>query len=215
MELRPWTERDVARLCGPLAPAELYERVYARADLLLITSSWETGPIVAWEAAMAGLGVVTSDFLGRGLEGALVADRSAWVYPVGDAEAAAAALAQASDPAARATRQAALRAVVAERYTVEIATGAWSGALASTLSGAPGPMRRPGDDVAPAGRLDRLLGVHWGESLRAALGARGEPSGPGDEWPHAYGRRDDPEFLRLAGQLDGATADFRATESAR
>lgn len=201
-ELRPWTDRGAARLFGPLAPAELHERVYAHADLLLITSCWETGPIVAWEAAMAGLAVVTSDFLGRGLEGALAGGRSVWVYPIGDTEEAARALARAADPRERAVRVSALRAAVAERYSIEMAASLWSEALRAVLADVAGAARRVEEMVPPAGRLDRWLGVRRGESLRSALGARSRPAGPGDEWPHAYGLREDPEFARLAARLD-------------
>src|SRR5690606_34915092 len=74
-------------------PAEtLRSQIYPAADALLITSSWETGPIVAWEAMAHSLCVVSSRYIGSGREGALMQDENALLFEIGDTEAAAAAL---------------------------------------------------------------------------------------------------------------------------
>jgi glycosyltransferase involved in cell wall biosynthesis len=52
--------RGRVRFLGTLAGADLFSQVYGSADALLITSHWETGPIVAWEAMANGVAVVTS-----------------------------------------------------------------------------------------------------------------------------------------------------------
>ena len=57
------------RFLGALAGNDLIEQVYSRVDALLITSLWETGPIVAWEAMANRVAVVTSAYIGSGLEG--------------------------------------------------------------------------------------------------------------------------------------------------
>ena len=48
-------------MLGHVPADELPEKAYSRIDVLLITSSWETGPIVAWEAMAHGVAVLTSE----------------------------------------------------------------------------------------------------------------------------------------------------------
>ena len=56
---------------GRLSPTEMRDKLYARANTLLMPSFWETGPIVNWEAMAAGVVVVSSRYVGSGLEGSL------------------------------------------------------------------------------------------------------------------------------------------------
>ena len=77
------------RFLGTLAGNDLVEQVYSRVDALLITSLWETGPIVAWEAMAHGAVVVTSAYIGSGLEGSLEPGDNCLMFPIGDAVAAA------------------------------------------------------------------------------------------------------------------------------
>lgn len=204
--LERWTARGVVRFAGLLGPEELRDSLYRCSDVLLVTSTWETGPIVAWEAAASGLGVVTSDFLGRVQEAALVAGRTAWVFPVGNAERAASELASSRSAAERAARAGALRDVVRERYSLGTAVDAWAAGLSATLELAPRQSAGWRERSPAAGRLDRILGVRRGERARAFLGIRHPQAAPGDEWPHAYGDADDPEFFRLAREMESAPA---------
>ena len=77
------------RFLGTLAGNDLTEQVYSRVDALLITSLWETGPIVAWEAMANRVAVVTSAYIGSGLEGSLKPGDNCLMFPIGDAVAAA------------------------------------------------------------------------------------------------------------------------------
>ncbi|MFM6133652.1 MAG: glycosyltransferase family 4 protein, partial [Sphaerospermopsis kisseleviana] len=59
---------------GQLKENELINQVYQESDVLIMPSSWETGPIVIWEAMAWGVAVVSSRYVGSGLEGALKND---------------------------------------------------------------------------------------------------------------------------------------------
>jgi glycosyltransferase involved in cell wall biosynthesis len=196
------TERGQVRWAGFMKPEEVGCRALATCDLLLVTSAWETGPIVAWEAAVAGLGVVSSDFLGRRLEGALVEGETAWIYPVGDASLAARALEFASDPTERARRSMALLSAVSQRYSLESSAAAWAAALGRIVSEPPATGFPSDTHPREAGRLDRLLGARYGESVRRLLGVRHPQATAGAEWPHAYGEIEPGEFAELSRRLD-------------
>src|SRR6516225_7448142 len=86
-ELKSNVERGTVQFLGALSSKEV-DKLYGIIDTLLITSKWETGPIVAWEAMARGVLVVTSAFIGSGLEGNLRHGENCLVYPVGNAAAA-------------------------------------------------------------------------------------------------------------------------------
>jgi glycosyltransferase involved in cell wall biosynthesis len=52
---------DQFTFLGFVSPSQLKDRLYKRIDALLLTSCWETGPIVIWEAMAAGTPIVTSE----------------------------------------------------------------------------------------------------------------------------------------------------------
>src|SRR5262249_27677972 len=68
---------------------ELNHEFYPQIDALIITSDWETGPIVAWEAMMHGVLVVTSRYRGLRREGVFHQGGNALIFPVGHPEEAA------------------------------------------------------------------------------------------------------------------------------
>jgi glycosyltransferase involved in cell wall biosynthesis len=94
--------REVRDLGDPTQAAiapRLAAEVYGHHHALVITSSWETGPIVAWQAMASGMAVVSSRYVGAGLEGALEHDATALLFPCGDTDAAAGELARLREPA--------------------------------------------------------------------------------------------------------------------
>ena len=196
------------RFLGSVAADRLADEVYSGADALLITSSWETGPIVAWEAMAAGVPVVTSAYIGSGLEGSLQHGETCLVFPIGAAAAAAACIARLHRSSAlRGKLAAGGRKLIEERYSCERSVAQWSAVL-SQIAAAPPITRVAGPsepEAASSGRLDRVLGVAWGETMRGALGRRFVAASAGSEWPHSYGTTplDDPDFWRLAAALDG------------
>ena len=73
---------------GRLSPFELKDRVYIKADTLLLTSLWETGPFVIWEAMRSGIAVVSTQYIGSGLEGALKHEKNSLLFPIGESKMA-------------------------------------------------------------------------------------------------------------------------------
>ena len=114
------------RFLGTLASIDLVEQVYSRVDALLITSLWETGPIIAWEAMANGVAVVTSAYIGSGLEGSLEPGDNCLMFPIGDAVAAADCLERLRDTGLRSRLLRGGLALVAHRYSTTASIEQWS-----------------------------------------------------------------------------------------
>lgn len=188
--------------------AELVRRqVYPRVDAVLVTSSWEAGPIVIWEAMASGAAVISSRYVGSGLEGALCHDHNALLFPVGDTDEAARQIARLwQDGALRARLLENGYRLVAERYSIAASVAAWDAGLREVLAAAPLPSAAEPPLPAVASRLDRWLGRRYGESVRGWLRFRCAAADPGGEWPHAYGKTPpgDAAFWKMAEELDRA-----------
>lgn len=204
-ELAPWIARGLVRCTGAIPRQELAERVYGAHDVLLITSQWETGPIVAWEAMAAGMAVVSSRYLGSGLEQALVHGVTAGLFPIGDGAAAAAELARLQAPGPRRTLARGGFELVQRRYSQAASLAAWTGALEAAAALEPLPAPAPPAPLPAAGSLDRALGARGGEWLRRRLGRRFVHREAGSEWPHSgHGGCDPTPLLARARRLDAA-----------
>ena len=188
---------------GMIAPEKMQELVYAHCDVLLVTSYWETGPIIIWEAMASGIPVVSSRYIGSGLEMGLIDGKNCLLYDIGDCVAAVAQLAKLREPGLRACLSAGGRGLVKTRYNRKLSIQAWDTAFQAILSL---PVRGavPLGFILPSGRLDRLLGVRKGEYIRRLLGISHTHAAAGGEWPHSYGPRkhDDSCFWQKAGQED-------------
>lgn len=212
-EERPALERSLApriaagtvRLLGHVDQQRLAEEIYGHHHALVITSAWETGPIVAWQAMASGMAVVSSRYVGSGLEGALEHDATALLFPCGDVAAAAAQLARLRQGALLQRLSRAGHALVAGRYSGSASLEAWRRALTQVMELPRLPEIPPEPDPAPAGRLDRWLGRRRGEDLRQLLGQRFRHSSAGSEWPHSGGEADgaaEEALLATAGRVD-------------
>ena len=201
--LAPFERAGRVRRLGEVPHERVRDAVYSGNDVLLVTSAWETGPIVAWEALAAGLAVVSARYLGSGREAALRHLDTALLFPVGDAPAAASALGRARDPELRRKLVAAGQAEVGSRYSTNASLDAWEGALLRLAALPPRSARARPEPIAPTGRLDRWLGPPRAESVRRLVRIAHRQRSPGDEWPHALaGAGDERAFLRLAAELD-------------
>ena len=191
-------DRRVAFL-GELAPERLRAELFRPGRALLLTSAWETGPIVAWEAMERGVVLVTSGYLGLRAEGALRDGENCRIFEVGDAQSAAAVLADLSTSAGE-RKSLALqgRRLVEERFSAAASIALWDRALrtaaALDLPASGGSAVPP---IPAAGRLDRWLGVAGADRARRLLRRPVAVRGPGDEWPHTF-------------SAPGAGADFEA-----
>ncbi len=182
-ELKSNTERGVVQFVGALSSKEV-EEFYATIHMLLITSQWETGPIVAWEAMAQGVLVVTSAYIGSGLEGNLRHGENCLIYPLGEVTAAVECIVAAQDVERRRRLTSAGIAFVRENMTQERSVACWSQCFTDIKSQ---PIRPPpieDTQCEPAGRLDRLLGTRLGETVRHVLHRKAVPAEPAHEWPH-------------------------------
>jgi len=202
--------RDRVEFLGVVPPAQMSARVYSQADALLLTSSWETGPLVIWEAMAHGVSVVSSTYLGSGREGALKDGDNCLLFPVGDAKGAAEALARlAREPGLAARLTTAAGGLIRERYSVATSVAAWDDALQRILMM---PRREPPGAMPampPQGRLDRMLGPHLAETLRALVRRRFQHGDAGGEWPHSHSPlapEDEAAFWALAARLESERA---------
>ncbi len=187
---------------GVLSPTELAFE-YRRHDALLITSVWETGPIVAWEAMSHGLPVITSRYVGCGLEGALVHGQNCLLFPVGDMPAAVDAVHTLASPGVAAQLRQAGFELIRKRYSQAASVGLWNDALHNILSLPALPKPRILLAPHPDGRLDKWLGRQRGEALRRILGVTYRHDDPGGEWPHAnQGHESEEMFLTKARAMD-------------
>lgn len=182
--LRPQIDKDCVKFLGSLDTAVLAKEVYAQADVLLLTSRWETGPLVAWEAMTAGLAVVCSRYVGSGLEGALKDGRNCLMFDIGDAEGAASRIAMLRDRDLREQLVRAGKQLVRDRYSMRKSGEAWAASFDAILTL---PLR----DIEPreipperAGRLDWAVGTSVAESIRRFFRIRFDHQSPGGEWPH-------------------------------
>ena len=201
--LTPWIQRGQVRFTGPIPRQRLQTEVYGRGRVLLITSSWETGPIVAWEAMAAGMAVVSSRYVGSGLENALVEGHTALLYPVGDAAAAARQLIRLSSGALLAELGSAGQNLVRSRYSREASLAAWMAAFASVQALPELPAAAAEPAPAAAGGLDRLLGPRPAQAIRHLLRRGFRHDEAGSEWPHSGHPASRPQaLLEWATRLD-------------
>jgi glycosyltransferase involved in cell wall biosynthesis len=202
--LAPWIGRGNVRLLGHVDQERLAAEIYGHHHALVITSSWETGPIVAWQAMASGMAVVSSRYVGAGLEGALEHDATALLFPCGDADRAAGELGRLRDPGLLERLSRAGHALVTGRYGRAASLAAWRRALDQVTALPPLPEAQGEPPPAPAGRLDRWLGPRRGEDLRRLLGLRFRHGSAGSEWPHSGG--DGADGASAAGTDDAAGA---------
>lgn len=174
------------KFAGPVTASEAYSH-YDSADALLITSLWETGPLVAWEAMVRNLPVVTSRYIGSGLEGSLKDGENCLMFDVGDAEAAASCLIRLKyNHALKDQLVIGGHELVQQCYTREASIRAWHQALETIFKKEPlAPCVEP--ELIKSGRLDHLFGARVGESVRRRLGVQYRHESAGGEWPHSYG----------------------------
>jgi glycosyltransferase involved in cell wall biosynthesis len=203
-ELRAGVENGTVHFFGSLNEDELSRKVYQQADALLITSSWETGPIVAWEAMAHGAAVVSSRYTGLKAEGSLRHLENCLLFPAGDTGEAIECLAALRDAELHRRLTEAGRALVERRYSREASIDAWSRSFAAILARPPLPPV-PGSTTPQAGgRLDRLLGVRLGENVRELCRRRPPMHEGGEVWPHSHSSAlaDNAAFLALAAKAD-------------
>jgi glycosyltransferase involved in cell wall biosynthesis len=204
-------EKQVAkqkvRFCGKLNKNSLYS-LYKDNDILLITSEWETGPIVAWEAISAGCTVVSSRYTGCKAEQTLVDQETALLFNISDTKDAALKILKLRDKGTREIIQSKSRQLVQERYSSKASLDAWELAFQQILGSTRQPKAEGIDEacVNPpnSGRLEKMIGLRGSELIRSLL-PKNKPKDAGCEWPHSLqGIYDQTKILNYARQIEDA-----------
>jgi glycosyltransferase involved in cell wall biosynthesis len=202
-ELGRYGERVAWR--GALSPERTHDELLRSGRVLVLTSRWELGPVVAWEAMARGLVVVAPRFVGSGLEGALRDGDTALLYAPGDIEEAASRIASLANEALRTGIATSARAEAARRYSRPVAAAAWDQLLTTTLATPERPVA-PAPASLPSGRLERWFGAALAESVRSLLGRRIAHADSGSEWPHTLGGGlTESEFFARLERIDRST----------
>ncbi len=193
---------------GSVPAQDMTAKVYRQADILINPSLWETGPIVVWEAMAHGLAVVSSRYVGSGREAALVDGVNCMLYDVGNIEHAVSSIAALADNSLRLRLISAGFDLLKLRYNQEASVFAWETAINRVLAQPPVPAFCA-NPQSSAGRLDRVLGVRFAESVRRVLRRKFEHDEPGGEWPHSYGARrfNEAQFWQEASQMDASVGE--------
>lgn len=195
-------QENAITFLGVLSPEEL-SLEYRKHDALIITSSWETGPIVAWEAMSHGLPVVSSRYVGSGLENALDDGSNSLMFPVGDMDSAVAAVTRLLSPGLHARLVTGGLDLVRTRYSQEQSIAQWAQAIRSIMELPLLNKHSASPRSIAGGRLDRVLGVATAERVRRGLGLAYPHSEAGGEWPHtSHPSVDEVAWMSNAGELD-------------
>ncbi len=171
---------------GNLSHQQLLEQAYQKADVLVLFSDWETGPIVIWEAMSQGMAIVSSQCSGYMSEGALIDDDNALLFPVGEPKAAAEAVMRLRDSELYHRLVCQAYQLVLQRYSREKSIEDWSEAMLSVIADIPAKpavMCRKG--WQKQGRIEQFLGHVLGHKVRTLLGKSALQNSPGAEWPHS------------------------------
>ncbi|WP_048437968.1 glycosyltransferase family 4 protein [Caenimonas sp. SL110] len=209
-DLQPTLEHELAdqvqggrvRFVGTLDPAQLHNDFYPSLDALLITSDWETGPLVAWEAMMHGAAVLTTAYRGLRSEGLLRHGDNALVFPIGQPETAATLLAHAHGQGLLTNIGRQGRITAHAELTLELMTTRWIAALQAIHSqpAKPAPAGFESHDISIAQWLHDLL--------RGALNRPLAGADAHEEWPrYSPGRTDPHDRAAFSARLDLLEAD--------
>ena len=203
-DLKPWIINGKAEITGVLDKEEL-DLFYSKNNILLITSQWETGPIVAWEAMAAGLVIVSSEYIGCGCEKALIHNETALLFPIGDLDEACRQIGRVTSAELRQRIAENGRELALKRYSAEASLAQWEFVFKEIMSQEP-KTREPHASSAyerPSGRLELLLGRSISEHLRSILPNRTNAGDPGSEWPHSIqGIHDQTKILKYAREIE-------------
>lgn len=203
-DISTWISAGKVNFHGFLGKEEL-GILYKSCHVLLITSEWETGPIVAWEAISCGLAVVSSSYTGLRAEETLINNKTALLFEVGDSTGAARQIARLKDEDLRQQLLFNAREIVIRKYSAEASLDAWEKALGEVNASEikyESLEEKLVLESRKAGRMEKYLGVAGSELLRGVVPRRSARSA-GDEWPHSLqGIRNQEWILEYAKNVE-------------
>ena len=197
---------------GVIANEDTGVQFFGNIDVLLMTSLCETGPVVIWEAWSYGVAVVSSQYLGSGLEQALFDEFNALLFPVGDVHTAADQLCRLSE------HDDLLKTLIENgyntlnsRYSSDASATQWELCLKRILQCDSKKYSELFDvHIQDTGKL-QVLGPFLSEWLRRILPKK-KVKDPGDEWPHSYSaNRFDEDYWQELRTLDTTTVTASET----
>ena len=171
---------------GILTTEELQKQVYTKADILLLTSHWETGPIVAWEAMSHGLTLVSSKYLGCLEEGSLIDGENCLLFDIGDINQAVNKIKFATDDKKRLKLSENAYELVNNKYSINNSILLWSECIKSVYLRKPKPYTKIVQANKDKGRLPFVIGQTLAERIRKLFGIKFKHNSAGGEWPHSY-----------------------------
>lgn len=171
---------------GILNTEELKKQVYNKADILLLTSHWETGPIVAWEAISHGLTLVSSKYLGYLEEGSLIDGENCLLFDIGDINQAVNKIKFATDVNKRLVLSGSAYELINNKYSVNNSILLWSKCIKSVYLRKPKPYTKIIQANKDKGRLSYVIGQTLAERIRKLFGIKFKHNSAGGEWPHSY-----------------------------
>ena len=184
------TKSDKVTYFGELLHSDLQPKIYDQCDVLLLTSHWETGPIVAWEAMSRGVVLVTSRYIGSQHEGSLFNQSNCLMFEAGDIEQAVAQLNEARNKTLRGSLSSNGYEMVTKNYSRKRSLEIWDDCFHRVM-GLPHKTPKSKIDVTrDEGRLTNLFGENLAESIRELSGQRFKNMDAGSEWPHSFGSDD-------------------------
>ena len=190
---------------GVLDSEKLTKEVYEVVDVLLLTSSWETGPIVAWEAMAHDVVLVTSKYLGSGMEGSLKHGKNCLMFEPGNIQEAVDCLIQAYNLTTRKMLVEEGKKLVQNKYSINASINAWNDCLEVVCQL---PFMNPVKHTIYGGRghsrLDKIFGYSAAEFIRKLIQKKFDHMDTGGEWPHSYGNihSDAGKFIEKIKEVD-------------
>jgi len=174
---------------GNLSHEELFEKGYSVADVLILLSDWETGPIVIWEAMAHGLAIVSSQYHGSVAEEALVHDTNSLLFPVGDVVSAAESVMRLNDYALRQRLISNAYDLVEKRYSREQSIDQWSRSMVNIKRDIHSKPAVPWRHAwQKKGMIERVFGHACGHKVRLLTGKYAFQNSAGSEWPHSLSK---------------------------
>lgn len=199
---------DEVSFLGQLSQDDLINQVYRQTDILIMPSFWETGPIVIWEAMSWGIAVVSSRYIGSGLESALKHEENCLMFDVGDCEQASQQIIRLyQDQQLWQTIREQGWATINQKYSHNASVQQWHDVFEQILMKVSSKLLPVTvDQKTSNNRLDNLLGEANAERIRRGLKRQRPRCDAGGEWPHSWSNQQtsqrENDFWRLAQQLD-------------
>lgn len=189
---------------GVVAPENMVSEVYQKSDILLLTSSWETGPIVAWEAMNYGVCLVSSRYLGSFEEGSLINGVNCQLFDIGDIDEATTKVCQLIDPNVRKRLIQGGHKLISDKYSHSKSIASWANNFTKILNQNAIEYEDSIEQIVDNGRMSYAfkrcfgkIGLRLAEKVRRFTAISFDHHSAGSEWPHKYPEQIDPDIENI------------------